>query len=137
MTKKAKGPAEAATSPSQSSTHPKQGYENMEVDSTSVQKTPEHPSERVRRLAHELSEALSEVSSYHMAVIYPSAAHQFPVMFCLEESYAQQMKALHVYREAWNALKPLQPRSRTYKEAKNAFVQAEWALQDAFEGENA
>lgn len=137
MTKKAKGPAEAATSPSQSSTHPKQGYENMEVDSTSVQKTPEHPSERVRRLAQELSEALNDVNSYHMATIFPSTAHCFPVMFCLQESYAQQMKALHAYREAWSVLKPLQPRSQAYKEAKNAFVQAELALQDAFEGEEA
>lgn len=136
MTKKAKGPVEVAASPSQRS-NPLKGKKNMEVDSTSVQKTPEHPSERVRRLALELSEALNEVNSYHMATIFPSVAHCFPVMFCLQESYAQQMKALHAYREAWNVLKPLKPRSQAYKEAKNAFVRAEWALQDTFEGEDA
>lgn len=137
MTKKAKGSAEGATSKPSQVQSPDKGHKNMAVDSTGVQKTPEHPSERVRRLAQELSEALNDVNSYHMAVIYPSAAHQYPVMFCLQKSYAQQMKALQAYREAWSVLKPLQPRSQAYKEAKNAFVHAEWALQDAFEGEEA
>ncbi len=138
MTVQQKGSAEAATSkPSQVLT-PDKGHMNMQVDNTSVQKTPEHPNERVRRLAQELSEALNDVNSYHMAVIYPSAAHQYPVTFCLHKSYAEQMKALHAYREAWNVLKPLRPSTQeAYMVAKSAFVRAELALQDSFDGEDA
>lgn len=41
MTKKTKGPAEAATSPSQSSNQSPQGSQNMTVDITGDQKTPD------------------------------------------------------------------------------------------------
>ncbi|UZD70871.1 hypothetical protein [Brucella sp. JSBI001] len=136
MTKKAKGPVEAATSPSQRS-NPSKGIKNMQVDITGAPKTPEHPSERVRRLALELSEALNDVDGYHMATIFPSAAHCFPVIFCIHETYAQQMKALYAYRDAWNVLKPLKPSSQAYKDAKQIFRDAEWALQDSFDGEDA
>ncbi len=93
---------------------------------------PELPVERATRIAKELSAALNEVEGYHMAIVYPSAAHQYPVLICLEETYAQQMKALYAYRTARNLLGTLKPRTKAYRDALDNLSAAKTALDDSF-----
>ncbi|MBE0559923.1 MAG: hypothetical protein IH622_03695 [Ochrobactrum anthropi] len=60
MTKKAKGPAEVAASPSQRS-NPSKGIKNMQLDITGVQKTPDASlKERTRAAVAVLSALLDE-----------------------------------------------------------------------------
>ncbi|QGA56889.1 hypothetical protein [Brucella sp. 2280] len=83
MTKKAKGPVEAATSPSQVQT-PDEGIKNMDTNSTeAVQAASELPVERINRLSRELSEALNEwMDGEFMAVILPAnRGNGYPIMF--------------------------------------------------------
>ncbi len=133
MTHKAKGSAEAATSiPSRVQSKSKQGMMNMSTDTTPSAKRPEAPCHKVRRLAEELSAALNEVEGYHMAIVYPSAAHQYPVMICLEKAYAQQMKALYAYRDAWKVFNAAKPRTKARGEAHFALFLAQKELHKTF-----
>lgn len=84
MTQKAKGPAEAATSPSHVSLTPPKGMKNMDTNNTeAVQAASELPVERVNRLSRELSEALGEwMDGEFMAVILPAKrGNGYPIMF--------------------------------------------------------
>ncbi|WGG58226.1 hypothetical protein [Brucella intermedia] len=136
MTKKAKGSAEAATSIPSQVQSPDKGYENMETITTPSAKRPEVPCQKVTRLAKELSAALAEVEGYHMAIVYPTSDHQYPVMICLQQSYAQQMKALYAYRDAWKVFSAAKPRTKARGEAHFALFLAKKELHKTFdEGE--
>ncbi|WP_146198918.1 hypothetical protein [Falsochrobactrum shanghaiense] len=82
-TQKAKGPAEAATSPSHGS-NPTTGMKNMDSNTTnSPEGATESPVMRVNRLSRELSEALNQwMDGEFMAVILPATrGNGYPIMF--------------------------------------------------------
>lgn len=100
---KAKGPAEAATSPSQVQT-PTKGLKNMGMNSTeAVQAASEHPEQRIRRLAKEISSALDGTEGYRVVIIYPSAQADYPVQICLDGEFAGLMQRVRAMREGGEA----------------------------------
>ncbi len=136
MAENEKGPETAATVPSQVQTTPLEGMTNMETNITPSAKRPEHPCAKVTRIGKELSAALAEVEGYHMAIVYPTSDHQYPVMICLQQSYAQQMKALYAYRDAWKVFSAAKPRTKARGEAHFALFLAKKELHKTFdEGE--
>lgn len=94
MTEKAKGPAEAATSPSHGSIR-STGLKNMDRNNTeAVQAASEHPERRIRSLAKEISSALNDVDGYRVVIIYPSAQADYPVQICLDGEFSDLLQAV-------------------------------------------
>nr|WP_029924513.1 hypothetical protein [Ochrobactrum sp. UNC390CL2Tsu3S39] len=56
--------------------------------------TTEHPEQRVRRLAKEISATLNDVDDYQVIIIYPSAAADYPVQVCLDGEFSDLLEAV-------------------------------------------
>lgn len=90
MTQKAKGPVEAATSPSQVQSNPSKGSKNMETHSISdLEVASIH---RVKALSKEISAELNNIEDNRLVIIYPANAHAFPVQICLDKEFADLLK---------------------------------------------
>ncbi|MBD9592708.1 hypothetical protein IB270_07675 [Ensifer sp. ENS05] len=109
MTQKAKGPAEAATSPSRGSNNPKKDKEmNVSTTITVAGRQPEPIVDRVQRLAGELSEALTEWQGGQFAAsVYPAdhpAGIHFPSVGCSPESRLKHVA--ETYKRCATAVDP-------------------------------
>ena len=96
MTQKAKGPAEAATSPSQVRT-PEKGIKNM--SSNSISELEVASLHRVKALAKEISAELNNIEDYRLVIIFPSASNAYPVQICLDKEFADLMQRVRALRE--------------------------------------
>lgn len=54
----------------------------------------EHPEQRIRRLAKEISATLNDVDDYQVIIIYPSAAADYPVQVCLDGEFSELLEAV-------------------------------------------
>jgi len=99
MTKKAKGPAEAATSPSQVQT-PDKGHKNMQSNIMELSAgATEFPEQRIHRLAKEMSFLLDGFDDYSVVLIFPSKSREYPIHICLDRDFADLMQHAIKYRE--------------------------------------
>lgn len=54
----------------------------------------EHPEQRIRSLAKEISATLNDVDDYQVIIIYPSAAADYPVQVCLDGEFSDLLEAV-------------------------------------------
>ncbi|KAB2705052.1 hypothetical protein [Brucella lupini] len=72
----------------------------MDTNSTeALQAASEHPEQRIRRLAKEISATLNDVDDYQVIIIYPSAAADYPIQICLEGEFAELLQAVVTLRK--------------------------------------
>ncbi|TAA61888.1 hypothetical protein [Shinella sp. JR1-6] len=102
---KAKGPAEAATSPSHGSTNPEKDTEMNEVTNT----TSEHPWEAARRLSRELSAVLGQIPGADWSAnVMPPAQQTFVGYSAFPMGPApDEYPVDHINRLAWELSKAL------------------------------
>ncbi|KAB2736056.1 hypothetical protein [Brucella anthropi] len=72
----------------------------MDTNSTeAIQAASEHPEQRLRRLAKEISATLNDVDDYQVIIIYPSAAADYPVQICLDDEFADLLQGVVTLRK--------------------------------------
>jgi len=59
----------------------------------------EHPEQRIRRLAKEISATLNDVDGYRTVIIYPSAQADYPVQICLDGEFSDLLQAVVTLRK--------------------------------------
>ncbi|WP_273792305.1 hypothetical protein [Brucella anthropi] len=59
----------------------------------------EHPEQRLRRLAKEISATLNDFDDQHLVMIFPSKSREYPIQICLDREFADLMQNAIKYLE--------------------------------------